>query len=153
MADNLAAILAQTQRPEKSVDLCLRGDLFAQRERLLRDLPASVDSLAGTDPDVQIRIDDIETQMRDSTRTFTFRAVGRSEFRSLREAYKKKDKDAEASDEYLADLIAVSLVDPELSREDINALLAALSDGQASVLEDAAWTVNQETDLPFTSRG
>lgn len=153
MADNLAEILAQTQRPEKSVDLCLRGDLFAQRQRLLRDLPASVDSLAGGDPDVQIQLDDIETQMRDSTRTFTFRAVGRSEFRAMREEYKKKDKDAEASDEYLADLIAVSLVDPDLSREDVAALLAALSDGQASVLEDAAWTVNQDTDLPFTLRG
>ncbi len=151
MADSLAAILAQTQRPEKSVDLCLRGDLFAQRERLLRDLPASVDSLAGTDPDVQIRIDDIETQMRDSTRTFTFRAVGRTEFRELRETYKKTN--GEASDQFLADLIAVSLVDPELSREDVGALLSALSDGQASVLEDAAWSVNQETDLPFTSRG
>ena len=152
MGDNLAQILAQTQRPEKSVELCLRGDLFAQRERLLRDLGTS-DSLAGPDPEVQIRIDDIETQMRESTRTFTFRAVGRSEFRAMREAYKKKDKDPEASDAYLADLIAVSIIEPELSRDDVQALLAVLSDGQASVLEDAAWNVNQDTDLPFTSRG
>jgi hypothetical protein len=108
---------------------------------------AEPDTLAGratgTEKAALDVIKDIDAEMESATKTFTFQAMKRSDFTALEDAY-PYDEETPTS-EYLTALLSETLVDPVMSVEQTAQLLDLLSDGQASVLEDAAWRVNRET--------
>ena len=139
-------------RPSSTVDLCLRSDLFAARQRTLGELSRVMrdeDTLAGSkahsDAEVEImgRLRDLDAKMREATTTFTFTAMPRSAFTALEDVYPFHDDTP--SPAFLVELLAASMSDPELTTAQAGELLELLSDGQAQVLEDAAWAVNRET--------
>lgn len=154
MAD-FASLKASITRPRTSVRLCLRGDLFAERERITRDLARELqtnDSLAGSAIASQLRdrASALDVEMSAATHEFTFEALSRSDFAAIEDAHPATD-DGTPSREFFAALVAASLVDPELTADNVAELFDQLSDGQVEVLENAAWRVNRETgSLPFS---
>ena len=154
-----ADLKAAAKRPELSVTLCLRGDLFGERERLRKDLSSargssSGDSLAGNPAIVTItaRLVELDALMREASFQFTFRALPRSEFLMLEDTHPQKDE--AGSRAFFTAMVVASLIDPVLSAGEYTQLCADLSNGQVDVLESAAWSVNREViDLPFSPVG
>lgn len=150
-------LTARSKRPQSSVQLCLRGDLFAERAQLNRELAglqAADQTLAG-DPSrtaIKERLADLDEQMTADTVTFTFTAVARPVFGQL--AATDPIEDDIPSPGFLRALAAASLTDPVLTPEQFGVFADGLSKGQNDHLELAAWTVNNETvSVPFTAGG
>lgn len=150
-------LLAQAQRPRITVALCLRGDLFAERARVVEQVATHQDASLGDTRGVELRarLAMLDDAMKTATSEFTFQALPRNEYRTLRDSYAQDKNQGEQIDrEFLDALVAASLVVPELTGEETSRLLDALSEGQAATLEDAAWGVNQDTDaVPLLSSG
>jgi hypothetical protein len=148
---DFAAIKANISRPRQSVKLCLRADLFAARDRLVRQIAAtSGDSLAGGASELRVKLGDLEAQMEAATIEFIFEAVTRSTFADIEDANPSEREGPSA--QFMSALVAASLVEPDLTTEQVGELFENLSDGQVQVLEDAAWGVNRETgSVPFSA--
>ncbi len=159
--------LAAARLPERTVEICLRGDLAADHEAAERELEqaqrAPADSLAGTGTGaIADRIEAIETQMREHTYPFRLRALARPAWRSLLathpprrdEAGKILDEDSGIElnvDTFYTDLIRRCLIDPELDDDDWARLMDTLTDRQYGDLASAAWLLNRgEVDVPFS---
>lgn len=156
--------------PERTVQLCLRGDLQAEFEDLERQLEEALrvpaDALEG-DASVPLaeRIEALRQQMLDETVTFRLRAMTRSAWRAfVAEHPPRKDPETGDIDErdqvlllnvetFYPDLIRRSVFDPELDDSEWALLLdEALTDRQFGVLADAAWGLNRrDIDIPFSS--
>lgn len=153
---DFASLRSAISRPETTVELCLRGDLFAARARLVRQLDdATGDSLGGSVEAIGIReaLDSLDEQIKSATREFTFTAVPRDVFVALEDEHKANGAET-IGRAFTAALVAASLTDPDLSTAEISELMGLLSDGQAEVLETAAWEVNRETGhVPFSNSG
>lgn len=159
MAFDFDALKASIKRPRQAVQLCLRGDLVAARDRATRDLVNAVaeagDSLAGSSEVGGLRdqLAAIEQEMLASTVTFEFEAVTRDEFAAIEDAAPVRE-DGRPTREFFTALIAASLIEPDLTSEQVASLLEELSDGQVDVLEATAWAVNRETgSIPFSANG
>jgi hypothetical protein len=148
---DFAAIKANISRPRAGVKLCLRADLFAARDRLVREIAAtSGDSLAGGSSELRLKLGALEDEMRAATLEFTFEAVTRATFADIEDAHPSEREGPSTA--FMAALVATSLVEPDLTTEQVSELFANLSDGQVQVLEDAAWGVNRETgSVPFSA--
>lgn len=158
---DFAALKASITRPRTTVKLCLRGDLFAEKERVTRDLVRELqqsDSLAGSEMARQLRDREtaLDVEMADATHEFTFEALSRAAFTALEDANPPQES-GQPSRTFISALVAATLVDPDLTPEHVAELFERLSDGQAEVLESAAWSVNRDTGsgkkLPFSASG
>jgi hypothetical protein len=161
------ALLAGAKLPERTVQICLRGDLVADHEAAERELEVAGrtvgDSLAGSGTGAIVeRIEALEAQMREHTYPFRLRAVSKPAFRALVAAYPPR-RDAEGNivpedrvilcnqDELLPALVRVSVIDPELTAAEWEELLGKITDRQFGDLADAAWFLNRgEIDVPFS---
>lgn len=172
---NFADILGTAKLPEKTVPLCLRGDLVAELEDLERKLEDAEkdrgDSLdAGAD--VAGLVEEIELlqgQMKESIYTFKVRALSRRAYRALvAEHPARQDVDDDGNKKVNADdeslgfnvttffeaLLRIALIDPELDDTAWEQLLDALTDRQFDELAGAAWLLNRtEVDIPFSRAG
>jgi len=164
---NFKAMLAEARLPERTVEVCLRGDLVAEHEQAERELEAAErkasNSLAGdgVGPIVD-RIEALEQQMREHVIVFTLRALPRSAWRSLLSDHPPRvgsdgqvvddDRHIELNvDTFYVDLVRRSIVDPEIDDEDWAALTDRLTDKQFGDLAGAAWMLNRsEIDIPFS---
>lgn len=160
--EELRQRMQQAQRAEKTVDVCLRGDLSAEWERLDRELReltqrgrASLDDDGGQD--LADRMHDIEEEMRESTVTLRLRALPRRTwFRMLAEHPPRDgnpfDKALGLNQESFFDAaIPQSVVDPELTPEDLFELLDLLSGAQYQAITNAIWEINaSEVSVPFS---
>ncbi|AGL13882.1 hypothetical protein [Actinoplanes sp. N902-109] len=164
------ALLDQATRPEKTVQLCMRGDLVARHEQLDRELTKAQqrarDSLAGGNVgELTDQIRAIEQEMADSTWTFRLRALRRRDFRALvaahpprrvvadgEEKIHEQDQFTGVNGETFHDaLIRACLVDPELDDAQWERLVDSLNDRQFDELAGAAWGVNRsDVDVPFS---
>ncbi len=86
------AMLAEAKLPEATVEICLRGDLAADHEVLVRELKRAEDSgaesLAGSGAgELADRIVALEDEMREHTYEFRLRALPRAEWRALCHAH------------------------------------------------------------------
>jgi hypothetical protein len=163
-----AALLAGAKLPERTVPICMRGDLQAEHERLNDELELlekkAVDSLAGNGgAELAARIDELEGEMRKATHQFRLRALPGREFRAFKAKYPPRtNDDGEIADrhdqlvEFDADagaepLIRASIIDPELTGETWSVLLDVLTDRQFDDLFTAAWLLNRgEINIPFS---
>jgi len=164
---NFKSMLAEAKLPERTVAICLRGDLAADHEAAERELEAAQKRLAdslegnGVGPLVE-RIEALEAEMREHTYDFRFRALTKSKFRALLAAYPaRRGEDGEVVtsdqltmsniDEMLPALVRACLIDPEPGDVDWADLEEKLTDRQQSDLTDAAWFVNRgEISIPFS---
>ena len=162
MAD-IEDIIAEAKLPERSITLCLRGDLQAQWEDLERKLQRaeanSDDTLAG-DPEAQALAEQMEAlaeRMRATERTFLFRGLGSKEYSDLLAANKAPaDKQDEAVDgldwsTYPTALIAACAVDPAMTFEQAERLSNVLTNRQWDDLFSTALACNRsKVDVPFS---
>lgn len=164
---NFATLLGTARLPERSVQVCLRGDLVADHEAAERDLEQaqkrSGGSLAGGGIGAIVeRIEALEAQMQESTYAFRLRAMPKPKFRALIAAHgPRRGDDGEVLDAdrhlgvnaetFFDALIRACLVDPELDDAEWLQLVEALTDAQYDELSGAAWLLNRsEVDIPFS---
>lgn len=165
---NFKQKLKAARLPERSVQVCLRGDLTADFEAAERDLKqvqeSDFDSKegGGISPIIE-RIEALREEMREHTEEFRLRAMPQPRFRALVAEHPPRRDDEgtlDASDAsigfnretFFDALLKVSVISPELDEEDWAALLEVLTDRQYNELTDAAWFVNRhEVSVPFSS--
>jgi hypothetical protein len=164
---DFAALLGRARMPERTVPVCLAGDLAADFEQADRELELAQkkgsDSLAGNGTAALLaRIDALSDEMAANTYPFRLRALTRPAWRELCNAHppRKDDKgepdigDLQSGvnrDTFMEPLLRASIVDPELSDETFADLVGKLTDRQYEELVRAAWDLNQgEIDIPFS---
>lgn len=174
------ALLGQARPAERSIQVCLRGDLRAEWDDLKAQLDQSGgESLGGrlTDGAGRRRIAeqmvDLEEQMRAATVEFRIRALPRRRttgmppeqvvWHELINAHPARRDDKNEiipvdrmgvnADTFFDVLIRASVVDPVLSEDEWTRLLdEILSDRQFDELASAAWGVNRsDVSVPFSS--
>ncbi len=167
---DIDALIDAAQPAQRSIALCLRGDLvsaYEELERRLEDADAadSRDSLAAGGPQAAIvaEMDALREQMKASTITVVMRAMSRKAFRKLADQHPpKRDEegkpdpdDARAgfnTDTFHEPLIRACWASPVISRARMTVLLdEKLSPNQFQKLSQAAWDVNvDDVDVPFS---
>jgi hypothetical protein len=159
---DLAALLAGARLPERTVDLCLRGDLQAEWETLdkarTEAARTGATSLAGSDvPALDTALAVIEEQMRAAVLTITMRALNRKTYRDLTVAHPPTDADKAkgldlAWEAFRAALIRGCVVDPEFDDDQWDRLVAVITPAQYTLLGDTADVLNHnQVDVPFSS--
>lgn len=170
MSTDFKTLLKGARLPERSVPVCLRGDLVADHEAAERDLEQAKrnpgNSLAGTGEGALVdRIEALQADMQEHTYPFRLRALPRHEFRTLVLAHpprREGDGDGELIREdailgvnretFFDQLIRSCVIDPQLDGQEWDDLLGnKLTDRQHGDLSDAAWFLNRgEVDVPFS---
>jgi hypothetical protein len=167
---DIKSMLAGARLPERTVPVCLRGDLVAAYEELERQLEEATrtagDSLAGSGAgDLIDRMAALQDDMRAATVTFRLRALPKPKWRALLAEHppRRDDDDRPIQDDaaigvnletFWDAIIRACLVDPDVDDE-AWALMAGdegrLTDRQLGALSDAAWAVNRgEVSVPFS---
>lgn len=166
-AKDFKALLADARLPEQVVPLCLRGDLAAEVERLDAELEqlqkAPGTSLAGNGSGALVeQIEALQEQMREHTYPVRLRALPRPEWNALRALHPPRvDEDGETLLEdrvsginrttFFEPAVRASIIDPEISAADWEALNATITDAQFQDLVSAVWALNQgKVDIPFS---
>lgn len=172
---NIKDKLAKARLPERTVQICLNGDLIARHEEAERELEQAKrrpsDSLAGDGTaGVAERIEALETEMRESAETFVLRALpqkksrhdDRPSWRELLDRHPpRRGDDGEIIDAdkgllintttFYEDLVKVCTVSPEMDDEDWETLFEVITNSQYQDLTMAAWLLNRgEVDIPFS---
>lgn len=158
MSQDFTSILAQARMPERTVELCLRGDLQAQFEDLERALAKAQqspgDKLTDTGPRaIAQQIEDLRAEMSEATLVVTMRAMPRRQWAELVAAHPApKGSDLAFNADSLAPaLVRMSIVDPVLSDEQWEQLDAVLTDAQFDELALTANALNRRpVDVPFS---
>jgi hypothetical protein len=160
-------VLAKARPAERSIRLCLRGDLVARFEDLDRQLVEAqrgqADSLAGSGATAIARqMDTLRAEMDEATVTFVVRAMPRPAYRAFLAAHpprkgpdgKPLPEDEEGIDAstFGFDLARACIVEPEMTDEQWAHLVDdILSDRQFEQLTMAALAVCRgDVDVPFS---
>ncbi len=159
-------MLADARLPERTVPVCLRGDLVAEWEDLERRLQeaqrAATSMEDGGSAAIAERMEALRVDMRDHTWTFRLRGLPKRQYRELKAQHpprKTDDGEVRTEDVFLdADLdglgeplLRACLVDPVLDDADWADLLDKLTDRQYSDLVGTAIYVNRGgVDIPFS---
>lgn len=156
--------LAGAALPEKTVPVCLRGDLQVQFEALEKRLDEAMrgrsDSLASgsTVRDLAEQIEALRTEMTAHTFEFRLRAKGRRTWQKLMDSHPPRpDSDSDRAigvneATFYDALIRESTVEPVLSGEQWTLLLdEQLTSLQFDRLATTAWSLNRrDVDVPFS---
>lgn len=154
---NVKDILAKAKPAERTVRICVAGDVSGEHERLsaeLEDMARNAvvqdNRLGSKKDDAQLelarRIQELEAEMEEATYPFTFRALPSKEWSDLLAAHGDPKKERLFNpDTFVPAAIAACCIDPEGmdDPEQAAALFDALSAGQQGELFEAAWEVNQ----------
>lgn len=171
---NIDDILATAKLPERSVPLCLRGDLQATFEELERRLEGvrerdettgaggKLANPSGSDEARELaqQIQDLREEMRQATVAFRFRALTRREWSNLLAKHKTGDGDGDEGPDLIKNydwetlgpvMVAACCIDPAMSTEQAGELADKVTDRQWDLLCGAAVTVNKvDVDIPFS---
>jgi hypothetical protein len=157
---DISEILKRAKRRQKSVFLCLAGDLVAELESLERQLADAgsdtwrPDSLASEDPRTVLakKVGAARGKVRKSYTEFKFQSLGDRAFSDLIAAHPPQEK-GQAWDPatFPKALVSASSIDPVMSPEQVAELFEILNDGQRSELCHGAYDVNAEAPgIPFS---
>ncbi len=163
---DVKALLASARLAERSVELCLRGDLVAKMQDLHRQLidAEKLEEAAGSLDGGQARVlaeqlDAVREEMRAHTVEMTFRALPRRKWTALvAEHPPREDNDVDRvgglnHDSFFDAAVRACLAEPTFDEADWAALDDVLSDAQWNTLANAAWAVNaRDVDVPFSQR-
>ncbi|MFI6594999.1 hypothetical protein ACIBHX_02055 [Nonomuraea sp. NPDC050536] len=148
---------AKVRRPEKTVSLCLAGDLQAEFEDLERELAAARDqpssgTLAGGSAEaaeIARRIQALQAEMREHSEVFKFRGLTRREHSDLVARHPPTEEQLEQSpnvdvnwETYGVALIAACCVSHPMTEAEAGELVDILTTAQYSALYQAASAVN-----------
>jgi hypothetical protein len=164
---NFKAMLAEAKLPERTVEICLRGDLIAEHQQAERDLErakkAGGNSLAGDGSgEIAERIQALEAEMQESIYPFRLRGLPGPDFRAFKAEHPIRIEDGEANKQDAVfgfnvetgfqPLTRMCLVDPEPDDETWAQMLAKLTENQFEELAACAWILNRgDVDVPFSS--
>jgi hypothetical protein len=179
---NFKAMLAGAKLAEKSVPICLRGDLVADHEAAERELEVAqkkpADSLDGTGVGAIVdRIEALEAEMREHTYDFRLRAMHPREYRALQSEHPPR-RDADGNifpqdgvplmfnrETFPPTLIRKCTIDPVLDDDDWRRILGdseeemarLTTEGKADEIEQGILNDRQLSDLEdaafFLNRG
>ncbi|MEV6036036.1 hypothetical protein AB0L65_33115 [Nonomuraea sp. NPDC052116] len=154
----VAEIKAKLRRPERTVPLCLAGDLQAQYEQLERDLTrarekARSGTLAGganaEATEIARRIQALQEEMREHTEIFTFRGLTRRQYSDLVAAHPPTEEQVEKNSEvdvnwdtFGVALITACCISHEMAEAEMGELVDELTAAQYGALFTAAQAVN-----------
>lgn len=152
-------ILAEATPRERTVKVCIRGDLAGRAEQLQEEL-AQVSSdwepedLADVHPgrELAVQLKEVREQIKAAERPFTLRYIGDKAYSDLMAAHPAKD-DSQAfdSETFPRALIAASCVDPVMTDEQVTQLFEVINEGEIKKLFDAAWDVHNSSEMvPFS---
>ena len=161
---SIADLIGQVKRPEKTVSICLAGDMQAEFEDLERDLeiardkPAEGTLAGGANPmatQIAQQIMELRERMREHSRIFRFRGLPRKEYSDLVAKCPPGD-DAPDGAEVDWELFSVALVagcaiEPAMTAEEAGQVADVLTQAQWDSLVTAAFSVNKrDVDVPFS---
>ena len=159
MANSIEDILARARPRERTVPVCLAGDLAGEYESLEEELrKVSEDwepsDLAEAHPGRAIaeRMRALKEQVHAAEVQFKLRYIGDKAYSDLVAAHpSKNDDEAFDSESFPRALIAASCIDPVMSEEQAAELFEKLNQGEIKKLFDAAWDVHNSSDIvPFS---
>jgi hypothetical protein len=160
MAD-ISDILKRAKPRERTVTVCLAGDVAGEVEQLESELARIQEDweptgLADANPAHEIarKLQSARERMRAEEAEFRFRALGDGPWSDLLAAHPPQNKEeAFDSSTFPPALIAACCIDPVMTAEQVTELFAVLNQGQIKELFDAAWDANNEaTSIPFSLR-
>lgn len=166
-------LLGTAKLPERTVEICLRGDLNAELaaadEALTKAQEQALNSLAGGDTGPLLeRIEALQAEMAENTYAFRLRGLPRPKFRAiLADHPPRRIPDPDNPEETVVHpgdlytginaetfhdaLIRACLIDPEgLDDEAWEQLTGVLNDYQFDELASAAWGLNRSDVDPFS---
>lgn len=161
----IADIIGQVKRPEKTVSICLAGDLQAEFEDLERDLQIARDQppdgtlAGGSNPlatQIAQQIMELRERMREHSSVFRFRGLPRKQYSDLvascPPSEDAKEQGAEVDWEtFSVALVAECAVEPEMAVEEAGQIADVLTQAQWDGLVTAAFSVNKrDVDVPFS---
>lgn len=158
-----AGLVKASKPREKSVRLCLRGDLLAELEESTAAMadaapPVAVTSLAGAPntagrDKAAKRLDDATAAVDESSVLFRLKGLPRAAYKKL-EADHPDPKEGEGWDEttFPEALVRACLVDPDVAAD--QPLFDVLTAGEADKLFWVAYSAcNEADDVPLRRRG
>jgi hypothetical protein len=160
---SIEEVLAKIKVPVRSVPICMDADLQAEHDELTNQLDVLNRETNGkmngrTEArEIADRLRELEKLMHDSEVTFKFRGLTRGAIRKLQEKFPPPDPNPNRwtwnVDAGAATLLSQSAIQPTMTLEDAEQLLATLDEGRAGVLVNAAWTASTgSTQVPFSVR-
>jgi hypothetical protein len=171
---SFTAMLGTAKLPERTVEICLRGDLNAELaaadEALTKAQERSLDSLAGGGDTGALleRIEALQAEMAENTYPFRLRGLPRPKFRAILAEHPPRRIPSEddpselvvhPGDQYTGingdtfhdALIRACLIDPpDLDDDGWQQLVDVLNDFQFDELASAAWALNRSDVDPFS---
>jgi hypothetical protein len=159
---DFAGVLASTKPIERSVRICLAGDLLAEIDSLTEELAQARRSDSRLNeldraPAIAKRLVELEDAAHEAEVEFRFRAIGRKAWRDLVAANppsaEEKKAGADHNERFLVEAIAASCVEPAgVTLEQAEQLLDVLTESQAGKLWLACLAANRGTsDVPFSA--
>ena len=156
-----AAVIAAAKPAERTVEICLRGDLVAEVENLERQMrDHRTDRMVGNPQGHKLaqQVERLRADMRASTIVVRLRAMSRRDFQKFVAEHGPRDGNADDqatginTDTYFDDLIKACAVEPDLSADQWDALLDACNTKQWDDLSAAAFQLNtQRVTVPFSA--
>jgi hypothetical protein len=156
---DIKQILAAAKPRERTVKVCIAGDVAGEVERLEAELTQVSEDWEPSDltqvhPGRKIseQIKALREQMRAAEVPFLLRYIGDEEYSLLLASHPSTDpQEGFDSATFPRALIAASCVDPVMTEDDVKALFKAINQGQIRDLFDAAWDVHNSSDVvPFS---
>jgi hypothetical protein len=159
MPGSFEEILARAKPREKTVQVCLAGDLAGEAERLQDELARvsedwEPEDLTDVHPGRAIaeQLKAVHAQVRQAEEPFTFRYIGDRAYSDLVAAH-PADNAQELVDSvtFPRALVAASCVQPTMTEEQVIELFEVINEGQIKQLFDAAWDVHNSSEvIPFS---
>jgi len=159
MGNSIEDILKKARAREKTVHICLAGDLAGEAERLSDELARVSEDWQPADmtdvhPGRKVAADlkAVQEQVKAAQEPFTFRYIGDRAYSDLLAAH-PSEKEEELFDEatFKPALIAASCVQPEMTVVDTLRLFEVINEGEIRKLFEAAWEVHHASDIvPFS---
>jgi hypothetical protein len=152
-------ILAQATPRERTVMVCIRGDLAGEAERLQDELSRvssdwEPEDLTDVHPgrELAVKLRELREQIKAAEVPFKLRYIGDKAYSDLMAAHPAKD-DSQAfdSESFPRALIAAACVDPVMTEEQVLQLFEVVNEGEIKKLFDAAWDVHNSSEMvPFS---
>ncbi|MGJ5898546.1 hypothetical protein ACSCBZ_42410 [Streptomyces niveiscabiei] len=156
---DIEEILKAAKPRQRTVQVCVRGDLAGEVEQLADELSrVSEDwepsNIAEAHPGraIAARLREARELAKAAEQPFTLRYIGDRAYSDLLAAH-PSDNDNELFDDrtFPRALIAAACIDPVMSEKQAAALFEVISQGEIKKLFDAAWDVHHAADVaPFS---
>lgn len=156
---SISDILKQAKPRERTVRICIRGDLAGEVERLTEEISkVSADwepsDLTEEHPAraLAAQLKEVRQEAQDAEVPFTLRYIGDKAYSDLIAAHPSQEEgqlfDAQT---FPRALIVAACVDPVMTSEEAAELFEVLNQGEIDKLANAAWDVHTSVDIaPFS---